>query len=94
VKATRPPTRDEADAMAGSGYVGGRLPDDVPFAPVELDGGRWAVKVVSRGERQAMPDMVLEREGNEWKVVRQKKAERRDNGDPVAHAVFGGELFR
>lgn len=83
MKRANPPTQREAEDLADTKLVGGRLPEDVPYAPVELEDGRWSVRIVSRMERKPLPDMVVERDGKVWRVVR-KHADPREEVDPIA----------
>jgi hypothetical protein len=88
VKRTGPPTQREAEVLADSKYVGGRLPENpdgtMIYSPTELPGGRWSIPILSRMERKPLPDMVLERDGKHWKVVRSKRAEQHEDVDPLA----------
>ena len=81
MKRTGPPTRAEALQKLEAREVGATLPDG-PFLPRELAGGRWSIPAVGFLGRGPHPDVVLERDGKEWRVVK-APAGQHEEEDPM-----------
>lgn len=91
MKRGRPPTRDEVSRVIEAREVGARLPDG-PFEPKEIEDGRYLIRAVAYGSGHPYPDITLERDGKDWKVVKQRRTERHEEDDPIVARVQNASL--